>query len=65
MERIIEWVPARRQQARDLRCWLSRPMAERIAAVELLRRQALEVAGFPDAEPRLQRVCRVARRQGR
>lgn len=41
----------------DLQYWLSQPVQVRIAAVEELRRQ---MAGY-DAEPRLQRVCRVAR----
>jgi hypothetical protein len=52
------------QQRDDLAYWLSRPMAERIAAVETIRRSFMglgEQAGG-DAEPRLQRVCRVARR---
>ena len=41
----------------DLQYWLSQPVQARIAAVEELRRQ---VAGY-DAEPRLQRVCRITR----
>lgn len=41
----------------DLQYWLSQPVQARLAAVEELRRQ---VAGY-DAEPRLQRVCRIAR----
>ena len=44
--------------ARDLAYWLSRPMAERIAAVEALRKPVLEA--LPLAEQRLQRVYRVA-----
>ena len=38
-------------------------VAERIAAVELLRQQA--EAGTADAQPRLQRTCRVVQRRGR
>jgi hypothetical protein len=64
MNRTVERIPIRRQAAGDLAYWLARPMAERIAAVEALRTQA-EQAPAPDAEPRLQRVCRVAQRQGR
>jgi hypothetical protein len=41
----------------DLAYWLSRPVEERIAALEKLRSDVL--AGRPDAEQRLQRVCRV------
>jgi hypothetical protein len=45
----------------DLDFWLSRPMAERIAAVEVLRRRVF--GGGDDATgPRLQRVCRVVQR---
>jgi hypothetical protein len=72
MERVITRAPRQAQQARDLQWWLSRPMAERIAAVEALRREALlsesTIDTQPearDAEPRLQRVCRIVARQGR
>ena len=41
----------------DLRYWLSRPVAERIAAVETLRQQF--IAEQCNVEPRLQRVYRV------
>ncbi len=40
--------------------WLSRPVSERIAAVEQIRR---EFHGWTDeSEPRLQRVCRILHR---
>jgi hypothetical protein len=65
MERSVEIRPMRRQQSCDLQYWLSRPMAERIATVELLRLQMSEVAGSERVEQRLQKVCRVAQRQGR
>lgn len=48
---------AANDDARDLTYWLSRPMAERIAAVEELRRPVME--GLPIAQQRLQRVYRV------
>jgi len=60
---IVTRAPLPQQQASDLVYWQSRPMAERIAAVEALRAQARPESS--DAEPRLQRVCRVARRSGR
>jgi hypothetical protein len=41
--------------ARDLEYWLSRPVAERFSAVEILRRQV-----YGDSE-RLQRVVRVTK----
>jgi hypothetical protein len=43
--------------ARDLAYWLSRPMAERIAAVEELRRPVLEA--LPLDQQKLQRVYQV------
>jgi hypothetical protein len=42
---------------RDVSYWLSRPVAERLAAVEALRLPFMEV--LPLAEQRLQRVYRV------
>jgi hypothetical protein len=50
-------------KSNDRAYWLSRPMAERIAAVETLRRQ--NAAGRPDVEQRLQKVCRVTQLHGR
>ena len=46
----------------DLRYWLSRSVAERIAAVEQLRRDHWGESADTDAEPRLQRVCRLVQR---
>ena len=65
MERTVQNVPLRDQQQRDLSYWLSRPMAERVAAVEVLRRQAHASLPDSDAEPRLQKVLRVSPRRGR
>ncbi|MEW6707943.1 MAG: hypothetical protein AB1430_24115 [Pseudomonadota bacterium] len=47
--------------SQDLRYWLSKTPAERLAALEFLRQQ--HMADLPDAEQRLQRVCRVAQRR--
>jgi len=45
----------------ELEFWLSRPVAERIAAVEVLRNRVF--GGGTDAtRRRLQRVCRVVQR---
>lgn len=66
MDRIVSRIPKRQQQAADLAFWLSRPMAERIAAVEALRVQASTLPEPTDVvEPQLQRVCRIAQRKGR
>ena len=43
----------------DLQYWLAQPVQARLAAVEELRRQ---MAGY-DAQPRLQRVCRITQRK--
>ena len=59
IERVIRKTSIRQanDDARDLAYWLSRPVAERIAAVEVLRKPVLEA--LPLAEQRLQRVYRV------
>jgi hypothetical protein len=63
MDRVIRKIHRKNETAADLAYWLSRPMAERIGAVEVLRQQALGSKEGLDAEQRLQRVCRVAQRQ--
>jgi hypothetical protein len=61
MKPAVRIVRQQDQAREDLLYWLARTPQERIAAVELLRRQhhGEEPA---DAEPRLQRVCRVVQR---
>jgi hypothetical protein len=62
MDKVI--VRTRRSSpSQDRRYWLSKTPAERLAALEFLRQQYL--ATLPDAEQRLQRVCRVAQRARR
>jgi hypothetical protein len=56
MEKIIKIVPLK-EQPLDYIYWLSRPITERLDAIEVLRQQYLEF--HKDVEPRLQRVCRV------
>lgn len=63
MERVIKKIHRNDQAAADLAYWLSRPVAERLAAVEVLRLQAFAGLSTNHAEQRLQRVCRVAQRQ--
>ena len=67
MERIVTLTTlsqkkrdAQSRDSADLAYWLSRPVTERIAAVELLRQA--HISTLPDAEQRLQRVCRVIQR---
>lgn len=45
------------QQAADLTYWLAQPVQARIDALEALRIQYIQ--GRPDADTRLQRVCRI------
>lgn len=55
MEKILKIVPLH-ERSNDREYWLSRPISERIDAIEILRNQYIK---FRDVEPRLQRVCRV------
>jgi hypothetical protein len=59
MEKVIARYPLK-EQPRDTEYWLSRPVAERLAAVEQLRQDML--ATEPDAIQGLQRICRVVKR---
>jgi len=63
MDRVVKKIARKDEAAANLSYWLSRPVAERIAAVEVLRQQALGSEAIPDAEQRLQRIFRVAQRQ--
>ena len=58
MQRVVQKTslhPAGGEALGDLQFWLSQPLAARLAAVELLRQ---EMWG-PEAERKIQRVCRV------
>jgi hypothetical protein len=65
MERVIHKMRRGGSAAADLAFWLSRPMSERIAAVEVLRQQTFGVRNSADVEQGLQRVCRIAQRPRR
>ncbi len=56
MEKVVTIVPLKNQPS-DYQYWLTRSVADRLDAIELLRRQYLEMA--QNVEPRLQRVCHV------
>jgi len=56
MEKIIRVVPLHKQP-NDYAYWISRPVSERIDAIEMLRSQYIKLE--KDVEPRLQRVCFV------
>ena len=61
MQPVVRITRMKDQAREDLHHWLSRSVQERIAAVEQLR---LDHHGETtlDAEPRLQRVCRLVQR---
>mgnify|MGYP006287601939 CR=1 FL=1 len=56
MDKVLRIAPLKEQPS-DYIYWLSRPITERLDAIEILRQQYLEF--HKDVEPRLQRVCRV------
>jgi len=56
MEKILKIVPLH-EQPNDYEYWISRPVSERIDAIEILRNQYIKLRR--DVVPRLQRVCRV------
>jgi hypothetical protein len=60
MQPVVRITRLKDQARDDLRYWLSRPVAERLAAVEQLRRDHEGVTA--DAEPRLQRIYRLVKR---
>lgn len=47
-------------QPNDYKYWISRPVSERIDAIEILRNQYIKLKGI---EPRIQKVCRVIRQK--
>lgn len=65
MRRILTVISRQQQSTADLAYWRTRPMAERIAAVEFLRQQVSGATPSDNVEPRLQRVCRIAQRKRR
>ncbi|MDE2143774.1 MAG: hypothetical protein KGJ84_15305 [Elusimicrobia bacterium] len=61
MEKVVLVVPSR-SSGRDVAYWLSRPVAERLSAVETLREQSRLFSGKGDM-PRMEKVVRVADRR--
>lgn len=56
MEKVLRIVSLHEQPS-DYAYWISRPVIERIDAIEILRNQYIYFK--KDAKSRLQRVCRV------
>lgn len=56
MEKTLRIVSLR-EQPNDYAYWISKPVSDRIDAVEILRNQYINFR--KDVEPRLQRVCRI------
>lgn len=59
MDKVIRIVRLKEQQS-DFAYWQTKSPQERLAAIELLRKQYIRFT-TKDAEPRLQRVCRVVK----
>ena len=57
MERVVKIVGLHDEQS-DLKFWLNKTPAERLAAIEILRQQYVR---FKRIQPRLQRICRIAK----
>lgn len=57
MEKVV-FITGLKDQPSDFAYWMTKTVAERIAAVEKLRADYMR--GLPDAHQRLQRVCAVA-----
>ncbi len=55
MERVVRIIPMRAPQS-DRAYWMSKTPQERIAALETLRQQYVQLQRI---QPRLQRVCRI------
>jgi hypothetical protein len=56
MEKVLK-ITRLHEQTNDYLYWISRPVNERIDAIEILRNQYMKFR--KDVEPRLQRVCFV------
>jgi len=56
MEKILRIVSLHEQPS-DYEYWISRPVSERIDAIEILRDQYIKFK--KDVQPRLQRICRI------
>lgn len=60
MEKVLKIISLH-EQHNDYEYWISRPVSERLDAIEILRNQYIEFR--KDIEPRLQRVCRVIKQK--
>jgi hypothetical protein len=56
MDKVIRIV-SMKDQPSDLEYWMSRPITERLDAIEILRKHYLGLAN--NVEPKVQRVCKV------
>lgn len=56
MEKVLRIVSLHEQPS-DYAYWTSRPVSERIDAIEILRDQYIKFK--KDVQPRLQRICRI------
>jgi hypothetical protein len=59
MEKVVTKGSLKNQKS-DIEYWLTRSETERLAAIEMLRQQYIK-HHFGNAQPRLQRVCRIVK----
>lgn len=57
MEKVVT-IRSLKDRKTDFAYWQSRPEAERLAAIEVLRQQYIKFK-YGNVQPRFQRVCRI------
>ena len=57
----VQNIVSLKDQPSDYQYWLTRPISERLNAIEILRQQYLEF--HPHVEQRLQKVCRIIKQK--
>jgi hypothetical protein len=60
MEKFLKIVLLHKQTS-DYEYWISRPVSERIDAIEILRNQYIQFR--KNIEPKIQKVCRIIRQK--
>jgi len=61
MEKVVT-IKQLKDKTSSLQYWQSKPTIERLAAIELLRKQYIKFK-YNDVQPRLQRVCRIIKQK--
>lgn len=61
MEKVVT-IKGLKEKSSSFQYWQSKPVNERLAAIELLRQQYIKFK-YNDVQPRLQRVCRIIKQK--